>query len=55
MEEVTGRIILIEEWESREAWHAHFEWPAILRLKRELPSLVDMPVERWEMYQRPGI
>ena len=49
-----GGLVLIEEWESREAWQDHFEWDAIKRLKAELPELVEMPVERWEMYAHPG-
>ena len=49
-----GGLVLIEDWESREAWQAHFEWEPILRLKAELPALVEMPVERWEMYERPA-
>ena len=49
-----GGLVLIEEWESREAWQDHFEWEAIRRLKAELPELVEMPVERWEMYAHPG-
>jgi quinol monooxygenase YgiN len=51
-QEVTGRLVLWEEWESRVAWQAHFEWEPIKRLKRELAELVEMPVERWEMYPR---
>ena len=54
-EEARGRIVLIEEWESREHWQAHFSWDPILVLKRELASWVEMPVERREMYERnPG-
>ena len=49
-----GGLVLIEEWESREAWQDHFEWDAIKKLKTELPELVEMPVERWEMYAHPG-
>jgi len=49
-----GGLVLIEEWESREAWQDHFEWDAIKKLKAELPELVEMPVERWEMYAHPG-
>jgi len=51
-QEVTGRLVLWEEWESRAAWQAHFEWEPIKRLKRELAERVEMPVERWEMYPR---
>ena len=51
-EEVSGRIVLIEEWESRDHWQAHFDWEPILRLKRELADKVILPVERWEMYER---
>ena len=54
LERPEGGLVLIEEWESREAWQDHFEWDAIKRLKAELPALVEMPVERWEMYARPG-
>jgi len=50
-EEVSGRIVLIEEWESRDHWQAHFDWKPIQRLKRELADKVTMPVERWEMYE----
>ena len=53
-ERVEGGLVLIEEWQSREAWQAHFEWDSIKRLKAELPALVEMPVERWEMYAHPG-
>ena len=53
-ERVEGGLVLIEEWQSREAWQDHFEWDAIKRLKAELPALVEMPVERWEMYAHPG-
>ena len=54
-ERVDGGLVLIEEWESRDAWQAHFEWEAIKRLKAELPALVEMPVERWEMYAHRGV
>jgi len=54
-EEAGGRIVLIEEWESREHWQAHFSWDPILVLKRELALWVEMPVSRREMYERnPG-
>ena len=49
-----GGLVLIEDWESRDAWQAHFAWDPIVRLKAELPALVEMPVERWEMYERHG-
>jgi len=42
-EEVSGRIVLIEEWESRDHWQAHFDWKPIQRLKRELADKVIMP------------
>ncbi|MEJ6507736.1 MAG: antibiotic biosynthesis monooxygenase [Microbacteriaceae bacterium] len=48
-----GQIVLIEEWVDRDSWQAHFGWEPIQRLKRELPDLVEMPVERWELYERP--
>jgi quinol monooxygenase YgiN len=51
-EEVSGRLVLIEEWESRDHWLAHFDWEPIQRLKRELADKVIVPVERWEMYDR---
>ena len=46
-----GGLVLIEEWESREAWQDHFEWPAIRRLKDELAHAVELPVVRREMYR----
>lgn len=48
---VDGDLLLIEKWSSRECWRAHFEAPAILRLKAELAEKVVLPVERLEMYE----
>jgi quinol monooxygenase YgiN len=48
---VDGDVLLIEKWSSRERWRAHFEAPAILRLKAELADRVVVPVERLEMYE----
>ncbi|MFZ9105934.1 MAG: putative quinol monooxygenase [Pontimonas sp.] len=49
-ERVDGSVILIERWRDREAWQAHFETPAIMRLKDALTPLLATPAERWEMY-----
>jgi len=48
---VDGDLLLIEKWSSGEYWRAHFEAPAILRLKAELAERVVLPVERLEMYE----
>jgi quinol monooxygenase YgiN len=47
---VDGDLMIYERWTSREHWQAHFEQPAILRLKRELANRVELPVERLEAY-----
>ena len=47
---VDGAVILIERWRDRDAWQAHFETPAIMRLKEALTPLLATPAERWEMY-----
>ena len=47
---IDGAVILIERWRDREAWKAHFETPAITRLKDALTPLLAEPAERWEMY-----
>lgn len=44
-------IVLIERWSTREAWQAHFETPAIRRLKETLTPLLAKSAERWEMYE----
>lgn len=49
---VDGATVLIEEWADREAWQAHFNTPAISRLKDALTPLLAKPAERWEIY--PG-
>ena len=46
----TGQLVLIEAWAHRDAWLAHFELPAILRLKKELPPWLAEPASRVEMY-----
>jgi quinol monooxygenase YgiN len=48
---VDGDVLRIEKWSSREHWRAHFEAPAILRLKAELADRVVLPVERLELYE----
>ena len=47
---VDGRVVLLERWSTREAWQAHFDTPAIERLKRDLTPLLSQPAERVEMY-----
>ena len=47
---VDGAVILIERWRDRDAWQAHFDTPAIMRLKEALTPLLAAPAERWEMY-----
>ncbi len=47
---VDERVVLIEKWGSRGEWQAHFETPAIERLKRDLTPLLSEPAERAEMY-----
>jgi len=47
---VDGAVILIERWRDRDAWQAHFETPAIMRLKEALTPLLAKPAERREMY-----
>jgi quinol monooxygenase YgiN len=47
---VDGDLMLYERWSSREHWQAHFDQPAIVRLKRELADKVELPVERLEAY-----
>ncbi len=49
-ERVDGVVILIERWRDRESWQAHFDTPAINRLKEALTPLLAKPAERWEMY-----
>lgn len=43
-------IVLVERWRDRDAWQAHFDTPAIMRLKEALTPLLAKPAERWEMY-----
>lgn len=45
-----GQLVLIEAWADRDAWLAHFELPAIKRLKQELPPWLAAPASRVEMY-----
>ena len=47
---VDGDLVIYERWTTREHWQAHFEQPAILRLKNELADRVELPVERLEAY-----
>lgn len=47
---VDGDLMIYERWSTRELWQAHFENPAILRLKAELADKVELPVERLETY-----
>jgi len=47
---VDDEVILIERWSSRDTWQAHFDTPAISRLKNELTPLLAKPAERVEMY-----
>jgi len=49
-EKTDGSLVLIERWESRDAWQAHFDWQPIQRLKKELATKVELPVSRREMY-----
>ena len=48
---VDDAIVLIEHWRDRDAWQAHFDNPAIIRLKDALTPLLAKPAERWEMYE----
>lgn len=50
-EDTDREIVLIESWADRHAWHAHFDWEPILRLKKELPPWLATPVTRLEMYE----
>jgi hypothetical protein len=36
--------------ESRDIWQAHFDTEPIKWLQAELADKVELPVERWEMY-----
>jgi len=47
---VNGEIVLFEQWESRDIWQAHFDTEPIKWLQAELADKVELPVERWEMY-----
>ena len=47
---VNGDIVLFEQWESRDIWQAHFDTEPIKWLQAELADKVELPVERWEMY-----
>ena len=47
---VDDTVVLVERWRDRDAWQAHFDTPAILRLKEALTPLLAKPAERWEMY-----
>jgi quinol monooxygenase YgiN len=49
-ETVDNDVVLIESWVDRDAWLAHFELPAIVRLKKELPPWLATPAKRVEMY-----
>jgi quinol monooxygenase YgiN len=47
---VDDSVVLIERWSTREHWQAHFDVPAIARLKRDLTPLLAAPATRLEMY-----
>ena len=47
---VDDTVWLIERWSSREDWQAHFDQPAIARLKRDLTPLLAAAATRREMY-----
>ena len=40
---------------NREAWQAHFETPAIMRLQEALTPLLAKPAERWKMYPESSL
>lgn len=46
-----GDLMLYERFTTRKHWQAHFEAPAIVRLKAELADAVELPVERLETYE----
>ena len=48
---VGGDLMLYERFATREHWQAHFHAPPILRLKKELATAVELPVERLESYE----
>ena len=43
--------MLFERFTTRNHWQAHFDAPAIVRLKAELADAVELPVERLETYE----
>lgn len=47
---VDDTVVLVERWRDRDAWQAHFDTEAIVRLKDALTPLLAKPAERWEMY-----
>ncbi|MEX2441757.1 MAG: antibiotic biosynthesis monooxygenase [Pontimonas sp.] len=47
---VDESVVLIERWSTREHWQAHFDEPAVARLKKDLTPLLAAPARRVEMY-----
>ena len=48
---VDDTVVLVERWRDRDAWQAHFDTQAIVRLKEALTPLLAKPAERWELYE----
>lgn len=49
-EEVSGRLVFIEKWTTRELWQEHIGKPTVARLTASLEGKLEKPVEVWEMY-----
>ena len=49
-EEVSGKLIFIEAWESRELWEIHNEAPTVSRIRDFIEGKLSEPVLIQEMY-----
>ena len=49
-EEVSGNLIFIEAWESRELWQIHNDAPTVARILESIEGKLSEPVLVQEMY-----
>lgn len=49
-EEVSGKLIFIEAWESRELWQTHSDAPTVARIRKFIDGRLSEPVMVQEMY-----
>ena len=49
-EEVSGKLIFIEAWESRDLWQIHNDAPTVARIRKFIDGKLSEPVLVQEMY-----